>query len=183
MVSVLSPLAEPFRPHASVAVPNAIIYNDGIPCLAFQGSESEFLHYITDETIDEVFPPDAQEASEIEAMELFVDLMANLAYLEEKEEDLRSMEHPGFKKRWEARRELVDRPHPAKHLVTPVIHNQPRNEDLKDLVALPPHPNVYLEHRMRQREVTRMARLPKKCNKKSTATYHQKPIQQPRKNS
>lgn len=180
MTSVLSPLAEPFHPLCSVEVPNAIIYNDGIPCLSFQGTESEFLHFITDEAIDEVFPPDAQEAAEIEAMEIFVEMMANLAYLEEKEEDIRSMEHPGLKKRWEARRGLVDRPHPPKHLVTPVIHNQPRNEDMKDIV---PFPHNAHDHRMHHREVSRMARLPIKINKMPSSPFLQKPIQQPRKNS
>jgi hypothetical protein len=181
MTSILSPLAEPFHPfYSAVEVPNAIIYNDGIPCLSFQGSESEFLHYITDETIDEVFPPDAQEAAEIEAMEVFVEMMASLAYLEEREEDIRSMEHNGLKKRWEARRELVDRPHPAKHLVTPVIHNQPHREDMKDLVTFPQNPQDY---RMHKSEIPRMGRLPKKNNKMPSATFLQKPIQQPRKHS
>jgi hypothetical protein len=182
MASVLSPLAEPFHPLVGVSVPNAIIYNDGVPCLAFQGSESEFLHFITDETIDEVFPPDAQEAAEIEAMEIFVDLMANLSYLEEREEAARSVEHTGLKKRWEARRELEGRPRPAKHSVSPAMHDQPRGEDVKDLATL--HQSCLShEHRMRQREISRLTRLPKRDFKATVLSYHQKPIQQPRKHS
>lgn len=182
MASVLSPLAEPFHPFVGALVPNTIIYNDGIPSLSFQGSESEFLHLITDETIDEIFPPDAQEAAEIEAMEMFVGLMADLAYLEEREEATRSVEHSGLTKRWVARRELEDRPRPAKHLVTPVIHGHPRGEDVKVLVALDPS-HIHSEHRMRQREVSRMAKVPKHNLKVSPVNSHQKQIQQPRKNS
>ena len=60
------------------------IFNQGVPSLTFSGSESEFLHTIADEAIDEAFPPNAAEAAELEAAETFVSLMAQLALLEEK---------------------------------------------------------------------------------------------------
>jgi len=167
---------------------NAIIYNDGIPSCSFQGTDSEFLHSITDEAIDEAFPPSAEEAAELEAVELFVEMMANLAHLEEREEMTRfSKDHTGLGKRWIARRELKGKPRPAKHSVKPVIHGQhgPIQENITDLVAfdLEKSQGSLKEHRMRQRETERMARLTTFHKKKVETNRHKKqmPIQQPRK--
>ena len=178
MTSVLSPLAKPFHPLMGQDV-NSVIYNDGIPSLSFQGSNSDFLHSIQDEALDEAFPPSAEEAAELEAVEVFVEMMATLSYLEDREEATRSV-HAGLKKRWEARRELVGRPKPAKNLVKPVIHMQPTTAGTTELVSYD-HSNVLEEHRMRQRGQRDMAKLafPKKHNK--GMTHHHKPIQQPRK--
>jgi hypothetical protein len=63
---------------------------------------------------------------ELEAVEMFVEMMANLAHLEEKEEMTRfSEDHVGLAKRWEARRELHGKPRPPKHLVQKVVHQKP----------------------------------------------------------
>ncbi|KAL3912088.1 MAG: hypothetical protein SGILL_007024 [Bacillariaceae sp.] len=177
MTSVLSPFAKPFHPFMKEV--NSVIYNDGIPSLSFQGSDSDFLHSIQDEALDEAFPPSAEEAAELEAVEIFVEMMANFAYMEAREEAARSV-HAGLKKRWEARRELKGRPKPAMHLIKPVIHIQPSTAGTKDLISYD-HSNVLEEHRMRQRGQARMARLayPKKYSK--GMGHHQKPIQQPRK--
>jgi hypothetical protein len=158
---------------------NNVIYNDGIPSLSFQGSHSDFLRSIQDEVLDEAFPPTAEEAAELEAVEIFVEMMATLSYLEDREEATRSV-HAGLKKRWEARRELVGRPKPAKYLIKPVIHMQPTVAGTTELVSHD-HSNILEEHRMRQRgQQVRMTKLAysKKYNK---GTGHQKPIQQPRK--
>lgn len=161
---------------------NSIIYNDGVPSLAFQGSSHQFLQTIQDEALDEAFPPDAQDAAELEAVEFFVEMMATLSFLEEKEEATRA-EHSGLKKRWEARRELVGRPKPAKHLVKPVVHIQPSTAGSLEIVGFD-HSHVLQDHRMLQREQSRMAKLamPKKNNASNKmAVMHQKIIQQPRK--
>lgn len=181
MTSVLSPLAKPFHPLMGQDV-NSIIYNDGVPALAFQGSPSQFLHTIEDETLDEAFPPSAEDAAELEAVEIFVEMMATLSYLEDKEEAARDL-HSGLKKRWEARRELVHRPKPAKHLVKSVVHAQPNTVGSLDIVVFD-HSHVLQEHRLRQRESAHMAKLsmPKKNNGNKMSMMHQhKPIQQPRK--
>jgi hypothetical protein len=182
MTFVLSPLAKPFHPLIGQDV-NSIIYNDGVPSLAFQGSPSQFLHTIEDETLDEAFPPSAEEAAELEAVEIFVEMMATLSYLEEKEEAARAV-HAGLKKRWEARRELVNRPKLAKHLVKSVLHAQPAAVGCLDIVVFD-HAHVLEENRMRQRAKAQMAKLamPKKNNGNKMAMMHQqqKPIQQPRK--
>jgi hypothetical protein len=183
MTSVLSPLAKPFHPSIGQEV-NSVIYNDGVPSLSFFGSDSDFLHLIEDETLDEAFPPSAQDAAELEAVELFVEMMAALSYLEDKEEATRAV-HSGLKKRWEARRELVGRPKLAKNLVKQVVHNQSSNTGTMELVAFD-HSHILEEHRMCQREQARMAKLamPKKNNIKNKMMVHtQKPIQQPRKHS
>ncbi|KAG7363460.1 hypothetical protein IV203_026820 [Nitzschia inconspicua] len=181
MTFVLSPLAKPFHPTMGQDV-NSIIYNDGVPSLSFQGSPSQFLHTIQDDALDEAFPPNAEDAAELEAVEVFVEMMAALSYLEEKEEAARAL-HSGLKKRWEARRELVGRPKQARHLVKPVVHAQPNAAGSMDLVAFD-QSHVLQEHRMLQRENARIAKqaMPKKSNNKMVVMQHQhKPIQQPRK--
>jgi hypothetical protein len=167
---------------------NAIIYNDGIPSCSFQGSRSEFLHSITDEAIEEAFPPSATDAAELEAVEIFVEMMANLSHLEEREEMTRfSEDHTGLEKRWIARRELRGKPRPAKHSVEPVVHgrHRPSQENITDLVAfdLEKAQGSLKEQRLRQRETERMARLTIPHMKKMAQNRYKKtmPIQQPRK--
>jgi len=183
---MLSVTAKPFHPVHGTEM-NAIIYNNGIPSCSFQGSNTEFLHSITDEAIDEAFPPSAHEAAELEAVEIFVELMANLAHMEEKEEMTRFSEgHTGLAKRWIARRELDGKPRPAKHSVKQVIHHHhPNEEKVTELVAFAAeraHGSLK-GHRMRQRETDRMTRLTTPhMNKKATNRHkNQMPIQQPRK--
>ena len=176
--SVLSPLAHPFHPIMGED-PNPAIYNNGIPTLTIQGlSESEFLHTIQDEALDEAFPPNAEEAAELEAVEVFVDLMARLAFLEEKEEATRTV-HAGLKKRWEARRELV-KTRPPKHLVQQVIHGDPRLLQSNDIVMFDKS-HALLEQRMQARERTH--HIAKSRTQKGFASriQNKRPIQQPRK--
>jgi hypothetical protein len=184
---MLSVTAKPFHPVHGTEM-NAIIYNDGIPSCSFRGSRSEFLHTIADETIDEAFPPSAEDAAELEAVEMFVEIMANLADLEEREEMTRfSEDHTGLGKRWIARRELKGKPRPAKHSVEPVVHggHRPSQENVTDLVAfdLEKSQGSLKEHRLRQRETERMARLTTPHKKKVVMNRQKKtmPIQQPRK--
>lgn len=173
MTSVLSPLARPFHPIMG-GDPIPAIYNDGVPSLTFQGSESEFLRTIDDDAIDEAYPPNAEEAAELEAVEIFVDLMATLAFMEEREEATRTV-HAGLKKRWEARRELIKRPRPPKHLIQRVVHQGSHHLDSSDIVIYDNSPTL-LEHRMRARESLRMAK-PRMAKPRMT----KRPIQQPRK--
>merc|ERR1711884_974495 len=129
---MLSVTAKPFHPTHGKEI-DAIIYNDGIPSLSYYDenenkSETEithdFLRSITDETIEEAFPPSAEDAAELDEVDVFVELMASLAHLEEREERTRfDPDYKLFGKRWMSRRELVDKPHPPKHTITPVIHS------------------------------------------------------------
>lgn len=175
--SVLSPLAAPFHPVMGEGV-HLTIFNDGIPSLTFAGSESEFLHSITDETLDEAFPPSAEDAAELEDVEFFVKLMVKLAVLEEKEEAARSL-HVGLKKRWEARRELNGKPRAAKHLVERVQHGDPHLLDCKEVVLHDPTPH-FLDNRIRAKESSKMSK-PMMSKKNLGKPGFQKPIQQPRK--
>lgn len=183
---MLSVTAKPFHPVHGTEV-NAIIYNDGIPSCSFKGSDTEFLHTITDEAIDEAFPPSAQEAAELEAVEMFVEMMAMLSHMEEKEELTRfSDEHTGLGKRWQARRELKSKPRPAKHSVKPVVHrHHPGEEKATELVGFDAERNhaTLQEHRLRQREIQRMARLttPRISKKVTNRHKNHTPIQIPRK--
>jgi hypothetical protein len=101
--------ATPFYPHAmmtSCSMPfEFAIYNDGQPCMmaTCEAQVSNILHGIQDDALDEGFPPDAQEAAELEEVESFNEMQALLALLEERDQQARS----GFchiKKRWEVRR-------------------------------------------------------------------------------
>mmetsp|Transcript_21928 Transcript_21928/g.35283 ORF Transcript_21928/g.35283 Transcript_21928/m.35283 type:complete len:109 (+) Transcript_21928:1-327(+) len=106
-------------------------------------------------------------------------MMATLSYLEDREEATRAV-HSGLKKRWEARRELVGRPKPAKHSIKQVVHAHPGISGLTDLVVFD-HSRVLEEHRMRQREVARVAKCTAPKKNPKMAIKQQKPIQQPRK--
>lgn len=148
--------------------------------MTFTGTEHEFLSYITDEVLDEAFPPTAEEAAELEATEFFVQLMATLDLLEEREEAARSL-HAGLQKRWEARRGLTGKPRSPKHRVNQVHHGEPRLLESHELII---HDNapLQIENRMRAKEHGMMSKP--RMNQKHCAKFGQKkPIQQPRKNS
>jgi len=116
MASILSPLASPFVPiermHDGESIFKAI-YNNGVPELVRFGNHSDhdIIHDIPDEAIDELFPPTASDAAELDAVDEFLRTMMYLSYLEEREEKARN----GFshvKKRWESRRQqgLIGKP-------------------------------------------------------------------------
>ena len=98
---LLSALAQPFQP--AFRAPAGVVFNDGVPSSML--SEHDIVQGYTGEALDENFPPSAQEAAELEAVEMFVDIMAYLSMLEEKEERARSS-FCHIKKHWEARRTL-----------------------------------------------------------------------------
>jgi hypothetical protein len=180
--SCLSVDAAPFYPSGFCSEPvNIMVYNDGQPSMTC-GSEkdlNDLLRGIDDEALDECFPPDAEEAYELESAEVFVKEMATLAMLEEREERARrTMSH--LEKRWEVRRAagLAGRPRPAMHAIEPVHHN----------VKIHPSKVTTLSfHRMDRRSLSRLERL--KCATKciqpraKVATAPIRPIVQPRKNS
>ena len=173
---MLSVTAKPFHPVHGTEV-NAIIYVDGIPSCCSLGSNigdanynysncmSEFTHSIADEAIDEAFPPSAQEAAELEAVEIFVEMMANLAHLEEREDVMR-FKGKGLGKRWMARRELRSKPRPPKHSIRLVDHNNanPYKEEAKshDIVVFDAEKSFHArlkEQRILQRQIERMTHL------------------------
>lgn len=156
------------------------IYNNGVPSMTFAGSEHEFLEYITDEVLDEAFPPTAEEAAELEATEMFVQLMATLDILEEREEAARSL-HAGLKKRWEARRGLAGKPRAPKHRIIQAHHGEPHLLDSLELAILD-HAPLHIENRMRAMDNAMVAK-PKMNKNLGVKLGHKKPIQQPRKNS
>jgi hypothetical protein len=122
MTSLLSPNAAAFHPFYEPV--NVAIYNDGVPSMTLVSEEEvcEILHGIQDEALDEGFPPTAADAAELEAVAAFVECMAMLAYMEEREEEAR-LTFCHIKKRWEVRRseglQLASRrtePRNAKHI-------------------------------------------------------------------
>lgn len=179
--SVLSPLAQPFHPvMGEVAYPT--IFNNGLPSIVVSSSEHDFLiEMITDETLDEAFPPSAQDAAELEAVEFFVSMMANFALLEEREEATRSL-HSGLKKRWEARRGLTGKPRAPMYSVQPVSHSRARLIDNHELVPVDKAP-LHMENRMRAKEQHTLGSKTRNCIKTGSLKHQRKmPIHQPRKN-
>merc|ERR1712196_646691 len=119
---------------------------------------------------------------ELEAVEIFVEMMATLAHLEEREERTRfDPSHPDsyLEKRWHSRRELVDKPRPAKHSITPVVH-QNSNSDAgrnsrESLVEYDPSRSLSVkDHKLHQREMSRMNRHVASNNKNKNFSRHQK---------
>lgn len=170
--------APPFHPASFEHSDFGIVYNDGVPgfVLTSEHDVAEVLHGIQDHAIDENFPPTAQEAAEMEAVQAFVEMMAMFAFLEEREEQAR-LNFGSFEKRWEARRAegLTGKPNPAKGLVKPKDHNpRPPMHSIKSLVKMTPtHFHPPKEAMMKAPKVV----LPKTA--KHAAGRH--PIQQPRK--
>jgi len=99
-----------------------VVYNDGVPAMV--ACDHDIVQGYEEEAMDENFPPTAEEAAELEAVEIFVEMMAMFSLMEEKEEKARSS-YCHLQKRWETRREegLVGKPRPAMNLIDAVDHN------------------------------------------------------------
>jgi len=102
MTSVLSPLAKPFEPSFNMISPEFYIYNNGVPSMVDVDGEWKIIRGVSDEAIEELFPPTVQEIQEMEEVDMFVELLAEMAVLEDREENARSF--ADIKKRWAARR-------------------------------------------------------------------------------
>ena len=180
--SVLSPLAVPFHPvMGEIAYPT--IFNNGIPSMVVSSTEHDFLAtMITDETLDEAFPPTAQDAAELEAVEFFVALMANLELLEEQEEATGSL-HTAIKKRWEARRGLAGKPRSPMNRIKHVSHGEPSLVENHDSLVLEKGP-LHMENHLHAKGRLYPRGSPR-VDTKMGGAKHQRcmPIQQPRKRS
>lgn len=85
----LDPSAQPFVPDHrpedhSPSDPTFAIYNDGVPSLT-PNSLKDILAGINDEAMDENFAPDAQEAAELEMVDHYVQELANMDIMEDRE--------------------------------------------------------------------------------------------------
>jgi hypothetical protein len=180
MTSILSANAAAFHPTFEPV--NIAIFNDGIPSMTLVSEEEvcEILHGIQDDALDEGFPPTAADAAELEAVAAFVECMAMLAYLEEREERAR-LTFCHIKKRWEVRRSegLVGRPRPAKHTVEEVKH-LPRPS--VHTMAIVPNTHRHTEVKMRHQELASRRTEPRNA-KHIAGARRSIPIVQPRKNS
>jgi len=203
--SVLSADAEPFHPYSYPEheyynnIDSGIaIYNDGVPSMTLLNEHDryEILNNIADEALlDEAcFPLDAADAAELEAAEAFVIEMANLSFLEEREEQARqSFAH--FQKRWEIRRQKgpSGRPRPCMNLIIPTDHSvktppsmSGTSSTMNSLVAYS-HALRAHEEKMRAKEILLSSRRVEPRHSKLTtgnaSTKNRRPIQQPRKDS
>ena len=82
--------------------PEFYIYNNGVPSMIDVDGEWKIIGGVSDEAIEEFFPPTIEEIQEMEEVDLFVELLAEMAVLEDREENARSF--ADIKKRWAARR-------------------------------------------------------------------------------
>jgi hypothetical protein len=182
MTSILSPNAAAFHPFFEPV--NVAIYNNGVPSMTLVSEDEvcEILHGIQDDALDEGFPPTASEAAELEAVADFVQSMAMLAYMEEREERAR-LTFCHIKKRWEVRRSegLIGRPRPAKHSVEEVKH-LPRSAVHTMSIVPYTHRHTETEAKMRHQELASRNREPRNA-KHIAGARRTCPIQQPRKNS
>lgn len=176
--SGLSPDAPPFHPSSLEHEDFAYVYNDGVPGLVLTSERdvAKVLYGIQDKAIDENFPPTAEEAAEMEAVQAFVDLMATLAFLEEQEEQSR-INFDSFVKRWECRRAegLTGKPNPAKGLVQPKNHSPRQTQNIKTLVKKWAIPHSPKETLMKKPLKPAVGKKPKHIG------GGRNPIQQPRK--
>jgi len=186
--SILSPMASPFQPTPVVMDEDfGAIYSDGVPTAVAAGGESEILHNIQDEAIDEAFPPSAEEAAELEAVENFIDILATLSLMEEREEAARES-FVGVHKRWSARRKdgLISHPRSPKHSVHHVDHGKLSNPiKASDLV-----PYDHMAHSMamvslesRERARGKVESRAVSRSNKNAGKMLRKPVQQPRKHN
>jgi hypothetical protein len=182
----LSASAKPFHPYTFHDPVNSMIYNDGIPSMVMGSKDgmSQILHGIQDDALDEEFPPDAQEAAELEAVEIFVEMMAQLSLLEEMEESSRVDFHH-IKKRWECRRQegLKSRPHAPRNLVDRNEHKASMSSFAANCRSLVPHSH----HRHREQMMMTHHDAARRGGKSKTSaagtTASRTVIQQPRKQS
>jgi len=158
---------------------NIAIYNDGVPSMTVPSEQglSDILHGIED-PLDQ-FPPDAEDAWELEMADCFVKEMAQLAILEESDYRARTR-FTHIKKRWEVRRAAgpSGRPKLAMHYVEPVKHVQNKAINVQTLVVSSRHHRMHLQDKMRMGELKERM---EPRSMKMTAMKHTQPIQQPRK--
>jgi hypothetical protein len=123
----LSPLAKTFEPRAMLHHSEFAIYSQGFPSL-ISLDEVQVIEGISDEAIAECFPPSIEEVREMEAVEIFVEMLAIAAIMEEREEVSRKF--GDRKKRWSERRKegmrVGGRPRQVTHLsqISKVNHNR-----------------------------------------------------------
>lgn len=188
--SILSPNANPFVPisgHYDDGGDESsfkAIYVNGKAELILAGDhpEHEIIHNIPDEAIDEVFPPTAADAAELEALDNFLTMMVNLSYLEESEEKARTTFNH-IKKRWESRRKEVTKARSGNSAMSGNNHTMTMlSPDETDLVRNGHHlkkaSNSSMDSRKREKFATKHLTTPKMV--KGIHGYG-KPIQQPRK--
>lgn len=179
----LSPNAAPFHPYYEPC--HIHIYNEGVPSLVLM-SESDLsgiLHGIQDDALDDRFPPDARDAAELEAVEAFVETMAELAMMEDRDQKAR-FDFAHIKKRWEARRArgLVNKPRPARHMVDRNEHqSKGRMSFSKTCTSLVPY-SRHTSHKLMRHDMTLRDRsLQIKKSPLAMAPTQRAVIQQPRK--
>lgn len=174
------------------------IFNDGVPSFVLlwsndRDSEEKENDYDEDDldhplAIHEAFstPCNAQEAAELDAVRDFVELLAQLSWLEDREEHARTT-FGHILKRWEVRRAqglvLGQRPRPARHSVTAVHHGPHSGSSLSsssctDLLD----PVKHRHHSQLREKALRFCRYRNNKNPHDAMnTKHRYTIQQPRK--
>lgn len=190
-IVMLSPLAIPFLPESKWKLPSFEIFNAGVPTLV-PVDKSQVVRGISDEALEQHFPPDAQDAAELDAADSFVRTLATLDIMEEREERSRET-YSSFPKRWETRRleGLLGRPKPSRSVVVTNTDlqraiNEPAPTDATSLV-----PKIRSTDRFRKLEHLEMTRAQFKSpaknvpirNKRMMGLRRHSPIHQPRKSN
>jgi len=168
---VLSPLAAPFYPSQYPLMSN------GMPVATLNTHEA--IRGYSDQAIDEVFPPSAADAAEMDDLDDFLAVMVDLSFIEDREEKGRNDLGCVTTKRWETKRKegLKGKPHLSYGSVERVIHENTRIQ--QDETRLVTH----------RRHVDRNAFVPSNrnnvhyTNQRNNSIRYTKHIQQPRKHN
>lgn len=135
---LLSPLAVPFQPSSEFFFDNSefVIYNDGMPSMVCANGRGDIIGGISEEALDLMFPPSAQDVAEMEACDIFVEFLAVLSLMEDQEE-LARKQFGHIPKRWEARRrEGLVKAKYARGSVVKKNHTLPTDEKIKAVVPM-----------------------------------------------
>ena len=179
---ILSPLAPAFTPNTA----QFAIYNNGVPCMVSAGKrgESEIIAGLSDEVLDIIFPLTAEDVAEMEECDAFVEVLATLSLLEDRESVYRARFDDFHSKRWEARREegLVGRPHAVRNTIKPKKHFAlgKHVESEKSIVKVDPSTkqSQMMQARHRSSADAKSMRVPSNMKRYASVT---RPIVQPRK--
>jgi len=184
--SLLSPLAEPFLPHPIFYNQPALqfsIFNDGIPTL-YPVDQHDIVTGISDEAIEDHFPPTMDELAELEEVDFFVQMLAHLDLLESREEQ--SRDFADLTKRWSTRRKEGAKNNKPHDQGQSSRYHQSHdhgwlglNEQATDLVQF----NKGKDYKRNGQDIAAQKRANNDHSKRNPKAniQHKRPIQQPRK--
>mmetsp|Transcript_16765 Transcript_16765/g.20483 ORF Transcript_16765/g.20483 Transcript_16765/m.20483 type:complete len:183 (+) Transcript_16765:137-685(+) len=174
---VLSPLAAPYYP-SQYQYP---IFCNGVPVGTVNTHEA--IYNITDQALDEAFPPSAIDAAELDASDDFVSVMVDLSFIEDREEKGRSNLGYVASKRWETKRRegLKGKPYVTSYGRVERVNHENKRSNHNEIRLLPHRRHFVTSVKGPRNPFIPSRRNAQFSNQRSTSARYSKPIQQPRK--